>query len=182
MDEQLEFLIEIVGRLEAAEIAYMVTGSMALSVYGTPRMTRDIDFVVELSPGDAGRFAALFADDCFVSLDAVSEAVEEQGMFNIIHNERVIKADFVVRKRDPYRRTEFARRRSLVIAGTDIWFVAPEDLILSKLCWLEISPSEQQERDVRALLRSVDSLDRDYLAKWAAELDVDEPLRRLEER
>jgi hypothetical protein len=54
--EELEVLTIVAGRLEAAGIAYMVTGSFAANYYAVPRMTRDIDLVVELSAGDADRF------------------------------------------------------------------------------------------------------------------------------
>jgi hypothetical protein len=47
MNEQLEFLKLIGSRLDAAGIPYMLTGSMAMSVYVPPRMTRDLDFVVD---------------------------------------------------------------------------------------------------------------------------------------
>lgn len=58
-------------------------------------------------------------------------------------------------------------------------FVAPEDLILSKLWWARESASELQERDVRDLLEAVEDLDLEYLQRWAAELGVGEPLDRL---
>ncbi len=45
VDEQLEFVKQIASRLASAEINYMMTGSMAMAVYATPRMTRDIDDV-----------------------------------------------------------------------------------------------------------------------------------------
>ncbi len=49
MTEELEVLTMIAERLEAAGIPYMVIGSFAANYYAVPRMTRDIDLVVELS-------------------------------------------------------------------------------------------------------------------------------------
>ena len=43
-----ELLNRITKALEKAEIPFMVSGSMALIVYTVPRMTRDIDIVIEL--------------------------------------------------------------------------------------------------------------------------------------
>ena len=48
MTEELEVLTIVAGRLEAVWIAYMVTGSFAANYYAVPRMTRDINLVVEL--------------------------------------------------------------------------------------------------------------------------------------
>ena len=50
MDEQFEFVKQIAARLEAADIPYMMTGSMAMAIYSVPRMTRDIDLVIEIKP------------------------------------------------------------------------------------------------------------------------------------
>jgi len=58
MDEQLEFMKEIARRLDSAHIRYMLTGSVAMAVYTVPRMTRDIDLVIECRPKDAPRIAA----------------------------------------------------------------------------------------------------------------------------
>jgi hypothetical protein len=63
---ELEVLNDAI-RLERAGIDYMLTGSIALSYYAQPRMTRDIDFVVELSGRDAKSIAALFAPSYYVA-------------------------------------------------------------------------------------------------------------------
>ena len=47
MDEQFEFLRLIVQRLNAAGIPHMLTGSLALAGWARPRMTRDVDVVIE---------------------------------------------------------------------------------------------------------------------------------------
>jgi hypothetical protein len=46
----LEVLKEVGKRLDRAGIAYMITGSTAGNFYTVPRMTRDIDIVIELEP------------------------------------------------------------------------------------------------------------------------------------
>lgn len=179
MDEQLRFLLAIAERLDRAGISYMVTGSVALAVYATPRMTRDIDIVVEIDQADVSTIVGLFEHDCFIDAESVSRAVSAPGMFNIIHNDWIVKADFVVRRTEAYRITEFERRQTIEIEGRPVVFVAPEDLILSKLWWARESASELQERDVRDLLEAVEDLDLEYLQRWAAELGVGEPLDRL---
>lgn len=172
MDEQLEFLRSIVVRLESEGIPYMITGSVAMAVYAIPRMTRDIDLVIECGPGDAERIAKLFEADCYVDVESIRTAAAGRAMFNIIHNEWVIKADFIIRKDDAYRRLEFERRRRAVVRDLTVVVVTPEDLILSKLCWAAESESELQERDVRQLIDSVAELDLPYLESWAETLGV----------
>jgi len=179
MDEQLEFLRLIAARLHAAGIPYMVTGSLALAVWAVPRMTRDIDVVVEAGPADAQRLVGLFAGDCVIDADAVQEAIARRGMFNVIHTEWIVKADFIVRKDAAYRKVELERRRWLEVAGTAIAFVSPEDLILSKLVWGQDSRSELQRNDVRQLAAAVKDLDWGYLHTWAVELGVQDALERI---
>ena len=178
MDEQLEFVKQIAKRLDGAGLPYMMTGSMAMAVYAVPRMTRDIDIVVEFQPKDAGKLAGLFERDCFVDVDAVRQAAVEQGMFNIIHKEWFIKVDFITRKDEPYRKTEFERRRTIDVESIPVSVVAPEDLILSKLYWAKDSKSELQQRDVQQIIQISRDLDWQYLNKWAADLEITELLEK----
>ena len=102
-------------------------------------------------------------------------------MFNIIHNTWVIKADFIIKKGEAYRREEFKRRRQINIEGTQISVVAPEDLILSKLIWSKDSQSDLQFRDVRQLIAGANDLDWAYLKKWAIDLGIGEHLDKAME-
>lgn len=172
MSEELEVLKLVTRRLDAAGIPYMVTGSIAVNFYAVPRMTRDIDLVVELNEQGVDRLIALFHEEFYLDRETVHRAVETRGMFNLIHTAYVIKVDMVVRKDTEYRQTEFARRRRVSVEGHELYLVAPEDLILSKLIWAKDSRSERQLDDVRNLLASVPDLDEDYLARWADRLNL----------
>ena len=79
---------------------------------------------------------------------ALVGAVVREGMANIIHLKLLVKVDLIVGKDTPYRREEFRRRRSVELDGVTIWFVAPEDLVLSKLAWMRDSGSAIQRRDI----------------------------------
>ncbi len=173
MNEELEVLKIVTGRLAQAGIPYMITGSVAGNFYAMPRMTRDIDIVIDLAEPDVRRIVEMFRDDFYVDGAAVQQAARERGMFNIIHSAHVVKVDFVVRKDSEYRREEFSRRRPIRVEGTEMFLVAPEDLILSKLEWAKDTRSEIQLADVRNLLEAVEGLDRHYLLEWAKKLSVE---------
>jgi hypothetical protein len=83
--EELQVLAIVTGRLDSAGLPYMLTGSMALNYYAVPRMTRDIDLVVELSEPAGDVLIELFRDDFYVDADAVREAIADRGSFNLIH-------------------------------------------------------------------------------------------------
>ena len=179
MSEELEVLITVTGRLETADIPYMITGSMAANYYTVPRMTRDIDIVVELSWPDVDRVIELFQDDFYIEQEAVETALRERTMFNIIHNAFVIKVDIVIRKENEFRFEEFSRKKRISVEGHEMFIVAPEDLILSKLEWAKNTRSEVQLADVRNLLTGVEGLDRNYLTRWANRLGLESLYREV---
>lgn len=180
MTDELPILKLVTARLDAAGIPYMLTGSIAAGYYAEPRMTRDIDVVVELDPADAKRVAALFTPEFVVDEDTVAIAIARHTMFNLIHIAAAVKVDLIVRKELPYRLEEFRRRRQATIDGQRMWLVAPEDLILSKLEWARSSRSELQLRDVRGLLRAVPALDQSYVERWARDLGIADLLHEVQ--
>ncbi len=170
MQNELDIVRDVSQRLDAAGIGYMLTGSMAMNYYAQPRMTRDIDVVVALRREDAERVVKLFSPDYYVSREAVDGSIAQQSLFNLIHNESVIKVDFIIRKQNEYRLNEFNRRQRIKIQDFGTWIVSKEDLILSKLFWAKDSRSELQLRDVRNLVAT--GCDRAYIERWTAQLGV----------
>lgn len=168
---ELSALQDLCARLDGAGIAYMLTGSLAMSYYARPRMTRDIDLVVSLGAEDVARLTETLGGDYHADTDAIRTAMADARPWNIIHLPSLVKIDLIPRKDTAYRLGEFERRRRIEFAGFDLWIVSIEDLILSKLEWSRESRSEQQRRDVRALLQAPH--DRDYLGEWAARLGLD---------
>jgi hypothetical protein len=170
MQTELDIVRDVSARLDGAHIGYMLTGSMAMNYYAQPRMTRDIDVVVALRPTDAARMVEIFSPDYYVSREAVDSSIAHQSLFNLIHNESVIKVDCIVRKQSEYRLTEFNRRQRITIETFETWIVSKEDLILSKLFWAKDSRSETQLGDVKNLIST--GCDRGYIEQWTRELGV----------
>ena len=148
----------------------MLTGSMAMNYYAQPRMTRDIDLVVKVASEQIDLLIGMFETDYYLDRHAVARAIAERSMFNLIHNESIIKLDCIVLKSDQYRQQEFARRRLVPLGDFETWIVSREDLILSKLYWARDSKSELQLRDVKNLL--TDDCDMPYLHSRAEDLGV----------
>jgi hypothetical protein len=65
--DELDVLRIVSDRLESLRLPYMLTGSFALAHYATPRMTRDIDIVVELDEATVTGLVAAFEDDFYVA-------------------------------------------------------------------------------------------------------------------
>jgi hypothetical protein len=170
MQNELDIVRDVSQRLDGAGLDYMLTGSMAMNYYAQPRMTRDIDVVVALHRKDAERVVKMFEKDYYISREAVESSIEHQSLFNLIHNESVIKVDCIVRKGTEYRLNEFNRRQRIKIQDFETWIVSKEDLIISKLFWAKDSHSELQLRDVTNLVAT--GCDRSYIEHWTTELNL----------
>ena len=170
MLNELDIVREVSARLERADIAYMLTGSMAMNFYAQPRMTRDIDIVIELASTHVGVMVDLFSPDFYVSREAVGQSIAHESLFNLIHNQSVIKVDCIIRKSSPYRLHEFQRRQRVCVGNFSTWIVSKEDLILSKLHWARDSNSELQLRDVKNLVST--GCDQAYIECWIDELGI----------
>lgn len=165
-----ELYKEITSALDSKNIPYMVSGSMAMLIYTVGRTTRDIDIVIELSEESLDSFYEIFKDQFYLHKPSVEEELQRKGMFNAIDNRSGLKIDFVIRKNSPFRRTEFERRSRQKLFGSEAWVVSIEDLILSKLIWIQEVQSDRQKDDIRSLLES--NVDRAYLSKWVQELNL----------
>jgi hypothetical protein len=170
MENELDIVRDVSRRLDGAGIGYMLTGSMAMNYYAQPRMTRDIDLVIALGAEDAERVVGLFRPDYYVSDEAVAASIAHQSLFNLIHEESIIKVDCIVRKQSEYRLAEFNRRQRVAIGSFETWIVSKEDLIISKLYWAKDSRSALQLGDVKNLAST--GCDRAYIAHWTGELGL----------
>ena len=171
---QVEFLSFIVASLDDAEIPHMLAGSMASTFHGEPRMTRAVDLVIDPTPDAMQRFVDDLDRSRYDVDDAVG-AVRARDMCNVIDTETGWKADLIIRKDRPFSREEFQRRERAVIGDVVLFVATAEDTVLAKLEWRSRSGSEQQLRDVVAILAGRD-LDTDYLRRWATELGIGEAL------
>lgn len=174
---EIDILRDISARLEALAVPFMLTGSMAMNYYAVPRMTRDIDLVIALPSTSVPRFVNALTPDYMIVEHAVASAVAEDFMFNAIHEQAVIKVDFVCRKNQDFRLLEFERRRKVIIEDFETWIVSREDLILSKLLWSKDSQSLNQRLDVANLLK--ENCDFGYLHEWATLLGISSDLNSL---
>ena len=173
---EIDIVRDISQRFEQVGIAYMLTGSMAMNYYAQPRMTRDIDVVIAIAPEDVHRLAALFHPDYYVSEESIRESIVRESIFNLIHQDSVIKVDCIIRKRSEYRLVEFERRQRISILDFTTFIVSKEDLIISKLFWAKDSHSEIQLGDVKNLLAT--GYDAAYLQRWTHELVLDNLLKQ----
>ena len=172
MSEELEILKIVVERLEQTRVPYFISGSMAANYYTVPRMTRDIDIVLELKPAHLKLFIENFRNDFYVEEESIKEEVNRRGMFNLIHKEYAFKVDFIIRKETGFQDACFQRCREVRLEDHTAWMISREDLVIAKLLWAKDSLSELQLRDVKNLLLTAGNMDTAYLEQWVSRLSL----------
>lgn len=176
MQEPDLFLV-FVEPLNRAGIPYMVTGSIAGIFYGEPRMTHDVDMVVELDSRRIGDFVALFpSDEFYCPPEAVIRAEvrrDTRGHFNLIHLASGFKADIYPVGRDPLHTWAIERRRAEKMAGIEVLMAPPEYVILRKLQFYQEGGSDKHLRDIRSMLElSAPVIDRNELEARVSQLGL----------
>jgi hypothetical protein len=175
-----ELLVDCLRRLNGTAVAYYLTGSMASNYWGIPRTTHDLDFVVQLPPSAVPSIVRAFAGDYYIDEAAVRAAYQAPHQFNAIDTRSALKVDFWLPKPEPFDVEMLRRRVSAMLFGEPAWIATAEDLILHKLVWNRITPSERQLGDAAGVVAvQADVLDKDYLRRWARALKVDKELERL---
>src|SRR5262245_29671237 len=124
----------------------MVVGSMASMTYGEPRMTHDLDLVVDLLSKDALKIETIFpANDFYCPPPEILQSeVVRRGQFKLIHHETGLKIDMVIRKESEHAICEFDRRQKVALMqGFEVYMATPEDVIIKKLDFYRMSESEK---------------------------------------
>jgi hypothetical protein len=168
IQNQIDIVRDLSARLDAADIGYMLTGSMAMNCYALPCLPRNLDFVVALRPADAEFMVRLFSPDFEISREAADSAIAQQSFFNLIHRKSRIKVNCIICQQIKYRLTEFSRRQRIKFENFKTWIVSKEDLIISKLYWARKSRSQRHLRDVKNLAAT--DCDTIYVERWTRAL------------
>jgi len=171
-----KLLVNISQVLGELKIEYAVSGGVAVSVWGRPRYTADLDIVVEIISKEKieklteellKKFKTGYLDK-----KAAITAFEEKGEFNIIEPEHGLKADFFVIGQAEHQKLEIKRAKKKKIGGKLIKFISPEDLIIAKLKWYQESQSDRQLEDIAAVSEA-GKIDKKYLDSWIEKLKLE---------
>jgi hypothetical protein len=177
MEQPHSLLPLFVGPLNRLGLEYMVTGSAASMAYGEPRLTLDVDLVVELPRSRIGDLVRAFPADAFycppVEVIAVEAGREARGHFNVIHMASGFKADMYPVGRDALHRWGMARRRRVEFAGEPVMLAPPEYVIVRKLEYYREGGSEKHLRDIAGMRRASAALiDESAIQEWTTRLGL----------
>lgn len=163
----------------------MLTGAFVSSMQGTPRMTHDIDIVVVLEKAKVKELHKAFDEpEYYLDEGSMREAIERKSFFNLIDVREGSKVDFWMLTDEPFDLSRFERRRIVDALGMRFSVSSPEDTILQKLRWAELSGGSEKHMADALSVHEVqgDSLDRSYLESWAETLGVRDRLHWILEQ
>jgi hypothetical protein len=169
---QPDLLDIFIAPLEKGRIDYMITGSVASTLYGEPRLTHDIDLVIMLLRPAIPVFISLFPETEFYvpprEVIQVELARDSFAHFNLIHHESGYKADMYPFTGDPLHIWAIKNRRRLSMNhDLQIWVAPPEYVIIRKLQYFKEGGSQKNLSDVKKMLDSSDlKIDYAIITEW----------------
>ena len=189
LPEPLRVALAVAATLERLHVPYVLVGSLASSLYGAPRSTDDVDFLVDLQPDGVPPLVAALTPAYYVSAEAARAAATAPhgGAFNAVHLKSAVKVDLFVVGDDSFDTERLARRQPVRLTGelegapAEVFVDTSEHTVLRKLEWYRRGGevSERQWGDVIGVVRAQgERLDRDYMRTWAERLGVGDLLER----
>ncbi|MBT9138029.1 MAG: hypothetical protein DDT31_00573 [Syntrophomonadaceae bacterium] len=159
-----EKLIKKIARhLDKSEIPYMIIGGQAVLLYGTPRLTRDIDITLGI---DTDKFL-LIEEVCRKSgLKILPEEPEnftrETKVLPAEETKLKIRVDFIF-SFTPYERGAMKRARKVLMNSYLVKFASPEDVIIHKM----FAGRAIDEEDIKnILIKNRGKVNLKYIRRW----------------
>ncbi|MEO6719407.1 MAG: hypothetical protein ABIN67_03535 [Ferruginibacter sp.] len=181
---QPKLLKTVLALLDENHIDYMITGSLVSSMQGEPRATHDVDILVSITHSAIASLVEAFTPpDYYISETAIEDAIMHKSMFNLLDTTEGDKVDFWILTDDPFDQSRFARKYEEKMLGLSMKISTPEDTILMKLRWANLSGgSEKQFTDaLRVYEVQFGNLDLAYIESWVSVLKVKELWEQLKQ-
>ena len=165
-------LAKAVAIFERHDIGFHLTGGLTSILYGEPRMTQDIDIVVD-NPAIAVEVEAflgsLASSDFLFDTASIRQAIASRGMFQLFDTVEALKLDIYPRELVPgeLQRSQYVE----VFAGVRLPVVSRADAAISKLIWISHG-SHKSRRDFRHIFRAAPAADQALIGNLAAQLGL----------
>ena len=169
-------LLKFVEILNRHKIPYHLTGGITGVAYGEPRLTQDIDFVIQ-NAASVENFEKLLGDlknSDFVFTEAtVVEAINKKGMFQLFDSAESLKLDVYPRE---MIEDELSRSQEVeIFESVRLPIASRLDAAISKLIWAG-KGSHKSRRDFRQILIRSSEQETRAVRRMAKELGLDELL------
>lgn len=165
---QIQALKAVIKLLNKSKFPYMITGAYAVSYYGEPRSTHDLDIVIEIFESDVENICRIFNTGGYEFDRAmIDNAVTYHSHFTVIHSKSNLRIDFWMVKSKKLDQTRFARRHKIKLFELSTGMISPEDIVLVKLEWFAASKNIKHFNDAVGIIKvQQDRLDSNYITEW----------------
>lgn len=187
MQEANLFLI-FIKKFNNLEINYFVTGSIASIIYGEPRVTHDIDLIIELKKDeDIQSVIKAFPQKDFYcppfEIIKIEKNRNQRGHFNIIHHESGFKADIYLLGNDKLNLWALKNSKGINFLNHSIKIAPPEYVIIRKLEYYKEGGSQKHLLDIQSMLEnSNQKIDQDILKNFIDQLSLKKEWEKFEKR
>jgi hypothetical protein len=177
MQEHNLFLI-FIRPLNKLGFKYIVTGAAASIMYGEPRLTNDINIVMEIENKDVDRLIEDFpSSEYYVppkEIILIEKGRPERGHINLIDHATGFKADIFFVGFSKLSKWALDNFRKYEFCGTEIRLAPPEYVIVMKLEYFRESGHQKHLIDIEAILNSSAAIiDFEILNRFIAELSLE---------
>lgn len=173
-----DLVIAIIEALEAEHVPYMLAGSFASMVYGIPRSTKDVDFVVELEEPAFSRLIKRLEPEFDLDPQQYLETSTWTRRYILKSKRSAFKIEFFLRSDDPHHLSQWSRKRTVFnsILQHNVTMPTAEDVIVQKLRW-----GRPQDRIDAENVMDVQfpQLDWSYIEHWCGQHDRLELLQEI---
>jgi hypothetical protein len=182
--QEYDLFTIFVGPLHELGISYMVTGAVASIVYGEPRLTNDVDLVLELRSEDVDKIISKFPADLYYVPPPEVIRLEmnrsERGHFNIIHHQTGLRADIYLVGNDSFTKWAMKNCRRISIGEQSYHIAPPEYVIILKLEYYREGGSDKHLRDIRSIMEiSPEEIDTSLLEHLIQERSLSDVWQKL---
>jgi predicted nucleotidyltransferase len=162
-----KLLRRMASELKRSGLPYMIIGGQAVLLYGTPRLTNDIDVTLGVD---------------ISAIDGVVEIISRIGLRILPEDFRsFIEKTFVLPTRDeksgirvdfifsftPYERQAIPRAKEVSLRGVVVMFASIEDVIIHKI----FAGRPRDLEDVRSMILKNPDIDKAYIEQWLMEFE-----------
>lgn len=162
-----KLITRIARELKKADLPYMIIGGQAVLLYGTPRMTKDIDITLGLDAESLESFLPVIdAMNLKIIPEDFRSFVQQTFVLPARDEESGIRVDFIF-SFTPYERQAISRSKTVLLEGIDVVFASAEDLILHKV----FAGRPRDLEDVKSILLKNPGIDKEYIKKWLTEFE-----------
>jgi len=156
-------LTKFVGVLSRFGIRFHLTGGITAVAYGEPRMTQDLDLVID----EAG---------FHLELTTARNALDRNAMFQVLDVEQALKLDLYPESAIPGELDRSVMAE--VLPGVTLPIAARSDAALSKLIWAT-KGSHKSRRDLRQILRNASPDESAMVRRMATSMGLLDDLDRI---